>query len=251
MKKNLIFSMLCASIIGIALVSCENNSQYQEEAPDSWVNIIKFTNPSYVNYLIVNDYGEEFFFLVRGNHCSANYLKNSSDKEWIYDFPSLESRIPYIELTDGWYLIDWTWQYYPHNGKTLLTDVTWKNYHGEYTFDRSTPHISENAFQKKEIGIANLVAYSCPDGNYPTFKYDTVSLNEYIYFNTLIGGRYSYMGIPTPFLGSDGYCLCSRVEELDALWNLIRQQLINLIKNGDLDNIPPADINKLLKDIEQ
>ena len=251
MKSISFFLHLCMCIIiGAVLLSCENNRPMPEPA-DSAVYIVKFTKPSDVNNLIVTDYGWEHFILMRGNCCSANFLKNTSGRDWIYEFPSIEDRIPYIELADGWYLIDWTWQYYPYNGKVLLTDVTWDNYHGEHLFDRSISYISgDDIYEKKEIEIGKLVNYLYPDGNYPTFKYNSIMLNEFRYFHTLYGGRYSCEGKALPYLGNEGECVCSRVSEMDTLWEFIRQQLITVIKNGDLDNLPSADFQKLLGNVK-
>ena len=240
MKKSFLWAVIIASIV--TLSSCEKHN-VNGLPPDNAVTLMKFKDPSYVNNLIVNEY-DAGFLLMRGNKCSAGYLFNTYGNAWNYGFEPLDERIPYIELTDGWYLIDWSWYGYPYNGKALLTEVTWDNYKGEYSFDKSTPHISGNIFEKRDVNFMDLVAYSYPDGNYPlyTFHYPNSSyveeVNEYLYFSYLIGGPYA--GPHINFLSSNGDCLCNRVEEMDALWNLIRSQLNTLIQNGDLSSLPHA-----------
>ncbi|MBQ6764141.1 MAG: hypothetical protein IJP45_03025 [Paludibacteraceae bacterium] len=240
MKRLFLSAIIIASII--TLSSCHSGSE-ADLPPDNDVTLIKFKDPSYVNNLIVNDYSTGFF-LMRGNRCNAGYLKNTYGKDWNYSFEPLDERTPYIELIDGWYLIDWSWNCYPYNGQTLLTEVTWDNYKGEYFFDKSTPHISGNIFEKRGVNFMDLVAYTYPNGNYPlfTFHYPNSSyveeVNEYLYFSYLIGGPYA--GPHIDFLSGNGDCLCNRVEEMDALWDLIRSQLITLIQNGDLYSLPRA-----------
>lgn len=244
------------ALISLVIVSCDNHNSPSATAPESYVTLVKFTDPSYVNNLIVNDYkNSEHFILMRGNRCSENYYMNSSGKDWPYDFSGLEDRTPYIELTDGWYLIDWTWEGYPYNGQTLLTEVTWDNYNGEYTFDKSTSHISSNKICiKKYVSVQDLVIYSYPDGNYPTYPfkgynskgtYVDEDVNEYLYHAFLLGNAH---GFPSkPFLSENGDCLCNMVEDLDTLWDVFRQQLITLIKNGDLESIKHATPEQILE----
>ena len=244
MKKSFLAVIVIA--VMVTFISCDN--QPADQQPESALTLIKFKNPSYVNNLIVTDYdNSDVFLLMRGNNCSKGYLTNTSGKDWIYDFPSLEKRTPYIELTDGWYLVDWSWRFYPYNGQVLLTDVTWDNYNGEYSFDKSIPHISKNIYDRKDIPFIDLVAYSFPDGNYPTFIFRSLTsntgeeyseeLNEYLYISQLYGGdQYATLG----YLNPNGNCLCNRVEEMDDLWDLLRTQLINVIKNGDLKSLPRA-----------
>lgn len=234
--------LLLVSFSILTFVSCDNNSQLEVPEPEHTLTLIHFTEPSYVNHLIVNDYeNAESFLLMRGNQCDSEYLKNTSGQEWRYEFESLNNRIPYIKLVDDWYLVDWSWYMYPLNGQTLLSEVTWDNYNGEYTFDKSIPHITGNIYERKDIVIKDLIVYSCPDGKYPTFMYDskdahsgeesTEEVNEYVYYSRIL----TY-----PYLEENGNCPCNRVEELDALWDVFRQQLDKLIKNGDLNSLRSA-----------
>ena len=206
----------------VTFISCDN--QPADQQPESALTLIKFKNPSYVNNLIVTDYdNSDVFLLMRGNNCSKGYLKNTSGKDWIYDFPSLEKRTPYIELTDGWYLVDWSWRFYPYNGQVLLTDVTWDNYNGEYSFDKSIP-----------VWPCNSSFRSLTSNTGEEYSEE---LNEYLYISQLYGGdQYATLG----YLNPNGNCLCNRVEEMDDLWDLLRTQLINVIKNGDLKSLPRA-----------
>lgn len=233
------------SLFVIALTSTFIGCEQKEEAlpPALTVTLMKFKEPSYVNHLIVTDYSNcKDFLLMRGNNCSAGYLYYFSGKDWTYDFPSLDDRTPYIALSDGWYLVDWPWYQYPFGGQVLLTEVTWDNYKGEWLFDKSSPHISNNIYEKIEIRMLDLVVYANPDGNYPEYTYRYTgsnhkeNMNEYRYFEHLIGGEASTWG----FLERDEDCLCSRAEEADSLWDLIRTQLNTLIQNGDLYSIPKA-----------
>lgn len=241
MKRVFLLAMIIATTVFFC--SCERGSY--DLPPALTVTLVKFKNPSYVNNLIVNDYKTSSYFqLMRGNRCSAGYLKSFYDADWEYSFEPLDGRIPYIELSDGWYLIDWSWNGYPFNGKTLLTEVTWYNYNGEYVFDKSTPHISGNIYERKDIGVLDLVAYSYPDGNYPTFTFHYPNssyvdeVNEYLYISHLIGGP--ELGAGVNYLDSKGDCLCNRVEEMDAIWDLLRSQINTLIQNGDLYSLPHA-----------
>lgn len=248
MKK--IFLSVVVMAIMAALVSCEKNGIYDIEPPLT-VTLMKFKNSSYVNHLIVNDYkSSSCFMLMRGNNCSAGFLENFSGHEWTYDFPSLDGRTPYIELENGWYLVDWPWFMYPLNGQVLLTEVTWDNYNGECRFDKSSPHITGNIYEKKDINVLDLVAYSYPDGNYPKFTYQYPNseymedMNEYRYFDMLIG---STEASPSGFLESGKDCLCNRVDEADALWDLLRTQLNTLISNGDVNSLPKATQEQRIK----
>ncbi len=240
MKK--IFISLFVIALTATFISCEQ----EEEAlpPALTVTLMKFKEPSYVNHLIVQDTkNSDQFTFMRGNQCSASYLYNFGGIDWTYDFPSLEGRTPYVELLDGWYLVDWPWFQYPYGGQILLTDVTWENYKGEWLFDKSSPHISGNIYERKDIRVVDLVVYSYPDGNYPTFTFRSpnsdyeVELNEYLYISKHIGGP--EIG-PMHYLDTNGDCLCNRVEEMDNLWGLLQWQLNTLIENGDVYSLPKA-----------
>ena len=254
MKRNL--TLLVITIVILMISSCGSTEISVPEAPEPSLTLIRFTNPSYVNNIIVTDYDNfKGFVIMRGNECDEHYLKNTSGKEWIYDFPSLDSRTPYIELNDGWYLVDWSWSSYPYNGQVLLTDITWEKYKGEFGFDKSTAHISGNIYERIGIKVSDLVIYSFPDGNYPLFKFHGVhdrtgeeyveELNEYLYFSSFFGGRGCVMSPSLSYIRKDGYCLCNKVEELDDLWELFRQQLNTAIGNGEILSIPSATDEQL------
>lgn len=257
MKVKILFLLLSfasfAACNGPGTNNPSSGSNPATTLPESSVMIIKFTNPEYADNPIVSDYADyEHFVLFRGNQCSALYMNSFYGKEiWEFDFPSLDGRSPYIPLTDGWYLVDWTWDNYPYDGKTILTAVTWDTYQGEFMFDKSTPHVSGGVFQKRGIRVDQLITYAYPEGNYPIFDYkvpghDTiVSLKEFEYFENLTNGRYVSWGYP-PYLTIDGDCLCNRVEEMDNLWDLLRQHLVAVIENDDLDNLPAPNMRKLL-----
>ena len=248
MKKYMCFILLLSVVFTFS--NCGNHGGVEATEPEKYLVLMHFTEPSYVNNIIVNDYKDgKYFVLMRGNRCDEDYCKNSFYAEdWVEEIRSLSGRTPYVELADGWYLVDWPWWLYPNNAQTLLTENTWDNYKGEYIFDKSTPHITGNIFKKKYIGVADLVVYSYPNGNYPTFTFSKtneqtgekidVELNEYMYYSKLMGNR--DVGSGLPYLNKGGECLCNRVEELDALWDLFRQQLNTLIENGDLNSLRPA-----------
>lgn len=243
-------SILLLLLAGCMLMSCEKPAD-MEEQPALTVTLMKFNEPSYVHNLIVTDYDNcDDFILMRGNNCSKGYLKSTSGKDWTYDFPSLDGRTPYIELFDGWYLVDWAWYQYPFDGSILLTEVTWDNYKGEYSFAKTSPHVSDNIYERKDITVADLVVYSYPDGNYPKLTYhypnsDYVEeLNEYKYFDLMLG---RHEASTWGFLEKEDDCLCNRVEEMDSLWELIGSQLKTLIENGDLHSLPSATQEQLSK----
>lgn len=240
--KKLLFPAFVIALISM-LSGCERPSAALP--PDLTVTLMKFEDPSYVNHPIVTDYSNfKDFVLMRGNRCSASYLYHFGGQDWTYDFPSLDERMPYIELSDGWYLVDWSWYVYPYDGQVLLTDVTWDSYKGEWRFDKSSPHISRNVYERKDIRVIDLVVYSYPDGNYPTFTFRYPNsdyegdMNEYRYISALIGGP--EIGPILDYLDTSGDCLCNRVAEMDNLWDLLRSQLNTLIENGDVYSIPKA-----------
>lgn len=248
MKKYMCFILLLSVVFTFS--NCGNHGGVEATEPEKYLVLMHFTEPSYVNNIIVNDYKDgEYFVLMRGNRCDEDYCKNSFYAEdWVEEIRSLSGRTPYVELADGWYLVDWPWSQYPHNAQTLLTDNTWDNYKGEYVFDKSTPHITGKIYETKYIRVQDLVVYSYPDDNYPTYPfkgnfsgiYIEDDVNEYLHYVFLIGapGRSGMK-----YLANDD-CLCNRVEELDDLWNLFRQQLITVIQNGDLNSIPYVTTDK-------
>ena len=87
---------------------------------------------------------------------------------------------------------------------------------------------------------------------YVDYYKDTVRANEYLYFSSIFGHLDGFDGNYGDFLeGPEDRCLCNLTEELDDLWETIRQQLINIINNGDLDKLPVADYEILLKESEE
>ena len=243
-------------LVSIIAIGC--NSNITELSPEPHITILKFKEPSYKNYPIVSKYGsnnDAELVLMRGNRCSAEYIKNTSGKEWTYDFQPTENRNPYIELADGWFLVDWMWYMYPFDGKILLTDVSWDIYNGEYHFESNQSHIQglENICYRKDIPIKDIIAYIYPEKNYPTYRinmYDTVSgeyvleMNEY----QLVEFTNCENHPAFPYLSDKTTCMCEIVSEMDELWSIIRKQLITIINNGDINNLPSVSVSDLSLD---
>lgn len=263
--KNLMNKISLVVLIGM-MFSCSNHPQPRVVEPEPIVIIVKFTDPFYKEHVIVNDYeNTSALLLMRGNLCDRKFEEDFPEGRRTdnFDYDRQDRlRNPFWELPDGWFLIDWSWfgingAAYPYTGNCVLTDVTWDNFYDykSYVFDRSIPHITKKRkelYTKKSIYIADLMGYSHPDGNYPTFQiryvdessdYDSTYTytNEYTYFRALTD---------MPWNTSECLCCTEWVEDLDKLWTLLHSQLSALIENGDLENIKSFDVNQLFVEVE-
>lgn len=248
---------LCAASLLLGCTHDHFTSPPMEALPG--VTIVKFNDSSYRNHLIVSNYNRDSggFILMRGNQCERtqwltfwDYDADGSkiDGEWNFSFPE-RLHDPFWALPNGWYLIDWAWfgfdTPYPFDGNTILTEVTFDNYreYGVSDFDKSVPHRymgnTENIFESRKIDIADLMRYSYPKGNYPSYSLrlynklqetDTVIIcpDQYSYYEQLAHIR------PVSHVEN---CRCEIADELDAFWALIQSQLTTLINHGDLDKM--------------
>ncbi len=95
--------------------SGQNESGTDDHTPfDMWMNVVKFTSPEYLNYVVVEkDYwgDEEHLCKIRfnGRTCEELYIGSS----------------PYIALSDDYYIIDWKWGDFIYPATNFLIDVKW------------------------------------------------------------------------------------------------------------------------------
>ena len=263
MKTSLQFFLLMC-ICALSFTNCDGR-QPQAVEPESYVTIVKFTNPSYINNLIVTDYGGDNLFLMKGNLCEHTHYISFPEKDvdgtiingdTEFNFPE-RIRNPFWELPDGWYLIDWAWYglstAYPYDGNTILTETNFQNYRENPSseFDKSIPHISFNSkkdiFDARMINIADLMAYSYPDGNYPSYEYHYFNKNTGVDTTETIFNQYFYHKklCHTRPVSNITNCLCEIADEMDKYWSLLQEQIAELIQNGDLDKLKEFDVDQL------
>lgn len=260
------FFILVVLLGTMLFIGC-NNGELDVE-PQPYVLIVKFKDVSYKNHLIVTDYSEGAdgnSILMRGNWCErTQYLTFSENdvdgskingEDWNFSFPE-RIRDPFWALPDGWYLIDWAWHGlstpYPYDGNTILTDVTFDNYrtYGPSEFDKSVPHVykgRKNIFESRMINIADLMGYSYPDGNYPSYKMRSYNKTSGADSIKVFANQYFYHRVLacTKPVSNFENCLCERADELDGYWADLQSQITILINNGDLDNLEKFAVNKL------
>ena len=240
MKTEKIFVTI--SLVGV-LVACSDQSSGTPEPSSPIITITHFSDLNYTNNIIVTNYEElNQFLLMRGNECMRNPNTGDKYEEWPYDVPAT-IRSPYIELADGWYLIDWSWNGYPYDGNIILTDITWENYDGSFYFEKSHKYIENsknNIYHSMHIRLANLMVYTYPDSQYPKYHFNASECHnfeeneEHNEFMMITHLRHS-----TP-------CLCEDLSDMyDKMWELLREQLIKVIQNNDLDNLPSANTQQL------
>ena len=269
MKKTVIFAIM---LIAVFFSSCGWTNIVEDTEPRPYVLIIKFKDPAYRNNLIVSNYDDmEKLVLMRGNLCERTYFLtwpslcpelNSSPDEIIAWYDSLERiRDPFWNLPQGWFLIDWAWnglgEAYPYDGNTILNDFTYYNYmeNGSCYFDKSLPHITKDRhdlYELRMINIADLMAYTTPSGEYPTFtihSWDVVhDLDTVIAFSNQYFYHSSLRTIHP--ISNTTHCLCGMADEMDGYWAYVQNQLSDLINNGDLDKLPQFDVNNLYENVK-
>lgn len=236
------FKLCLAASLIVVFSACSQVQVNYDPDPPHIITIMHFSDLAYTNNLIVTDYKDiEKFVLMRGNECMRDEWTNDSYEEWPFDFPIIR-RSPYIELTEGWYLIDWTWLNYPYDGQIILTDITWENYDGNFYFDKSLPHITNNNFyETKFIKLTDLMEYSYPNGQYPTYQFKA-HRNDGLadYYEDTVYNEYQIIDkfFRMNFLSVEQSCACGdQSDTLDKMWEVLRQQITTVIKNGDLENI--------------
>ena len=270
--KVIVIACFCLGIVTFCS-SC-NGNVVEDEEPQPSVLIIKFKDPAYRNNLIVSNYDDKgVFILMRGNLCERTYfatwpslcpeLHRSLD-DIIAWYDSLERvRDPFWELPQGWFLIDWAWFGldgfpYPYTGNTVLSDFTYDNYmeNGSCFFDKSLPHITKDRndlYELRMINVADLMAYTTPNGEYPTFTLHSWDVVRGIDTIVEYSNQYFYHSVLRQLhpVSNETHCLCGMADEMDSYWAYVQNQLSDLINNGDLDKLPRFDINKLYENIER
>lgn len=222
-----------ATLLLMLVSFCSCGPRNGVTAPEPYYTLIRFTDPAYRNNIIVNRVyvGDTCYFeIMRGNQCigNPNHL-DYEQRHWEdYDIPE-RPRDPYWELPDGWFLVDWAWRYFPYRNLTLLTEMTWDKYDGNYQFDTSVPHINSGFIEEIQyLGAKELMYESHPDGNYPIFEsWLNGPRNEYQFYLDMLHSK---------ALSKDTIydCLCAHADKCDEFWAYIQTEIAASIKKGNI-----------------
>lgn len=138
--KNVIFAILFVFVSFFAVSCNSNNGQVPEEdsKPDQHImsmQLVQFKSPEFLRYVMEEKVPAEID-TIKG--CLTEKLDG---KESAYKIRSVGGvyqelflgQSPYIELTEGYYLIDWKWGNFVYQPSNVLLDVMW-----EYVKDRQS-----------------------------------------------------------------------------------------------------------------
>ncbi|MBR0310594.1 MAG: hypothetical protein IJQ97_06890 [Paludibacteraceae bacterium] len=115
------------------------------------MSLVKFKNQDYLNYVVAEDIPIDL---------SANPEKNDENgysNKRAYKIRSIEGvsqdffigKSPYIELSDGYYLVDWKWGNFIYKPFNVLLDVLWSEVQDrQQLWDMETPIISSDFIDK-------------------------------------------------------------------------------------------------------
>lgn len=135
MKHSMLWVLVTLATI---LSSCGNNpTEYpQSETIEDqlWLAVIRYTSPSYKENILAVD--NSMYRLVPHDD-SVFYACRTPDRDWFIEWTNeinLLATSPYIELVDGYLMIDWKWRpVFRHcsdkingnYGHTILTQLKW------------------------------------------------------------------------------------------------------------------------------
>ena len=112
------FGYLISFIVAALLLqSCQQNTGELVAMPTNGMTYVKFASPEYINYVVVEDIqkdetGKRYCGIRGGGGCCEELHFGSS---------------PYIELPNGYYLVDWKWGGMIYQPTIFLVDLRWED----------------------------------------------------------------------------------------------------------------------------
>lgn len=156
MKKT--FYLLSVFTIIAVTSSCDSISPIETSKPSTiedalTLTVIKFTNPSYKDNILATDTDnrdkQDVFYAF---DYRITEISNINVYDWVAKY-NMIGQSPYIELTDGYLLIDWHWviilnlgdKYNSNYGRTILLEQKWSDLKDfSQRWSRSTPNDHES-----------------------------------------------------------------------------------------------------------
>ena len=194
----------------------------------TYVSILKFYDPSYKNQILAysppNKHSEDAWaYMFRFNMCASNPYHSYDAQQWIYAFPE-SHHLPYWELTDDWFLIDWRWHNFPYDKATsVVINQQWDDlYNSSWSW-------SSNDFLDDDP-IAELI-------NVPIKKISAVLNKEYSHMvQQVVRAQHSLdYYLEDDVYGYD-FCLCEAPNVMDSVWSVLQTDLSTYIDAGGLQN---------------
>lgn len=224
-------------------------------APGEVMVLVKFYNPRQEEKVIVQHPIKEY---DGGEGCYIYYensglrLNNSPVPSWVDTTLYILGTSPYIPLTDGYYLIDWKWQEYMplwacsdsyKNGyhdpysehirdHIFMTDINWTD------LNNLSIKLDNSKYTQRVKGVEVIrVDYYTFDQLYNDIHWDfPVSCWMSIYCGGLSSKAISmYIHGACDFL--EGHTYQEYIHDCDSLQDVYRQRLIEVINNGQLQEI--------------
>lgn len=217
--------------------------------------LAKFYNPGQEKKVIVQHPIKEY---DGGEGCYIYYensglrLNNSPVPSWVDTTLRILGTTPYIPLADGFYLIDWKWQQYMplwacsdsyKNGyhdpysehirdHVFMTDINWTD------LNALSIQLDNSKYSQHVKGIELVrVYYYTIDQLYDDFHWNfPISCWEDLYC-----GGLSSIAVEMYIHGAcnslEGHTYQKYIHDSDSLQNIYRQRLIEIINNGQLQEI--------------
>ena len=229
--KNIVITALSV-YVSLLLVSC---SLGKTEMPDLHImsmQLVSFNSPEYTKYVVADRVAAEWD-TIKGVRTKSAYkiLWNGGACQELFLGQS-----PYIELADGYYLVDWKWGNFIYQPSNVLLDAVWTDVQDrqQVWWDSSTPVISSDFI--KHWGHTNRVDIDkylqiTPAANDERFNVST----DHVRFLWL--GEFHTLADMQESFGNGAEDYMQEVARQDSLQRVYVERLTKIIKEGGLKKV--------------
>ncbi|MBQ7210611.1 MAG: hypothetical protein IJS05_06935 [Paludibacteraceae bacterium] len=223
MKKNVVFFIASLPII---MSSCEseiNNKPY-DVSPECTMTIVKFLSSDYYNYVIaeiVDDSspsveltnGEKAYKIRgEGRACQDFYIGSS----------------PYIDVYDGYYVVDWKWGDFLYPSSNVLLPVRWSEVSDrQQIWDNNLEVLTSTIFSRQ--GCIKLDRRAIDE-------YLNIKPNMTMSTNGIDSVCMDYLATPIIYNSCDEDYSAEIIRQ-DSIHKVYIDRIKQIIKSGDIDKV--------------
>lgn len=212
MKKIRLCNWLIISTC-ILFLSCHNKVDHSNFYG---IMLIKFKQVEYKNNVLARDTEyKDYLYPAFSMYCGGVIPQTCST--------------PYLDLPDGWLLLDWKWYYMEITAPcVIMTELTWEQVEFPDSillkFPYSEDYISDPVEKLYSIEPKTIE------------KYSNATYGETVYrlIHDIVNPHpiYSYDELKGP---------CEQEDTMDSIWSIFQKDLAVAITNGDIDKLAKYD----------
>lgn len=237
--KNIGFVVLSA-YISLLLISCNSRTTQMPDLHLMGMQIVNFKSPEYVKYVVAERVAAEWD-TIKGYPGDILKWKKSAYKIRSEGGVCQElflGQSPYIELADGYYLVDWKWGGFIYAPSNVLINVMWEDVHDrQQLWDLAMPIVSSNFIKCEGATSRAKIDNYLQIAPAPKDELFNVS-TDHVRFRWI--GEFHTLADVQERFGNDVEDYMKEVTRQDSLQRVYAERLTQVIKEGGLKKV--ADI---------